>query len=176
MAFYNRVCKTCGVMFLGGSSAQYCPECKIERKKEQKRKYNSQGYQRSIGSIDRCENCGNEYIVNSGKQKYCHDCRDEVRKRINNELSTKYYHEKVDKKERKIKRRIYWAKNKEKMNEKKRKYYAANKEKIRKRENEYFKKNPDKYRFFLDVNSAKQRLKRYDWDKSKKKENDENKK
>lgn len=70
----TRKCKLCGAEFLGGPRASYCPECrKIRQKEASERARKRGGAARPIGSIDKCEWCGAEYIVNSGRQKYCSD-------------------------------------------------------------------------------------------------------
>ena len=33
---------------------------------------------RPLGSVDKCERCGKEYTVESGRQKYCPDCQREA--------------------------------------------------------------------------------------------------
>lgn len=69
-----RRCKMCGAEFPGGPRAYYCPVCRKERQKEANRRARARGGSlRPIGSIDTCEWCGTEYIVNSGRQKYCSD-------------------------------------------------------------------------------------------------------
>nr|DAW46093.1 MAG TPA: putative transcriptional regulator [Caudoviricetes sp.] len=69
-----RVCRECGQTFSGGPRAWYCPECRAERKKEQKHRYQTAGAVRPIGSTDVCVRCGKEYTVSNGLQKYCPDC------------------------------------------------------------------------------------------------------
>src|SRR5690606_13778524 len=31
--------------------------------------------ERPIGSIDKCERCGKDYVVNAGLQRFCEDCQ-----------------------------------------------------------------------------------------------------
>ena len=70
----TRTCKLCGVEFLGGPRASYCPKCrKIRQKEASARARKRGGAARPIGSVDKCKWCGAEYIVNSGRQKYCSD-------------------------------------------------------------------------------------------------------
>lgn len=71
-----RVCRQCGATFLGGPRAWYCPDCRAERRAEADRRAKANGPQRPIGSIDKCEACGGEYIVTSGNQKYCPSCKE----------------------------------------------------------------------------------------------------
>lgn len=67
----TRICKMCGVSFEGGPRAMYCPTCRKERLKESNKAYKKKGAIRPIGSTDKCQWCGTEYIVVSSKQKYC---------------------------------------------------------------------------------------------------------
>lgn len=73
-----RTCQDCGVEFFGGPRARRCPDCAYEAKKESTRHYKKNGPQRKIGSIDKCERCGKEYVVSGGRQKYCDDCKREA--------------------------------------------------------------------------------------------------
>lgn len=62
-----RVCKDCGVEFYGGPRASRCPNCA-----EYARTHHANGpAKRPIGSIDKCQICGSEYIVTGGRSKYC---------------------------------------------------------------------------------------------------------
>ena len=68
----TRTCIDCGVEFLGGPRAKRCHECARIARAERNREYRQKGgASRPIGSIDKCTICGEEYIVNSGRQKYC---------------------------------------------------------------------------------------------------------
>lgn len=70
----TRTCKSCGAEFLGGPRASYCPNCrKIRQREANERARKRGGATRPIGSIDKCKLCGAEYVVNSGRQKYCSD-------------------------------------------------------------------------------------------------------
>lgn len=73
-----RVCQDCGVEFFGGPRARRCPACAYEAKKETNKQYKKNGAQRAIGSIDKCEKCGKDYVVASGRQKYCKECSREA--------------------------------------------------------------------------------------------------
>lgn len=70
----ERTCKECGKVFYGGPRAMYCPDCREKRRRDANKKYKKNGPQRKLGSIDICERCGKEYIVESGKQRFCKDC------------------------------------------------------------------------------------------------------
>lgn len=69
-----RTCCQCGAVFPGNPSSRYCPDCRAERKAEAKRRYDRQGFQRHLGSIDKCVVCGGDYVVTAGTQKYCPQC------------------------------------------------------------------------------------------------------
>ena len=70
----------CSKEFLGGPRAFYCPDCrKIRTKEAQKRFRQGKTAKRKLGSVDKCELCGNEYIVTAGRQKYCSEkCQHEA--------------------------------------------------------------------------------------------------
>lgn len=72
----SRQCRQCGASFPGGPRAWYCPGCRRERKLEREREHKRSGGARKIGSTDLCAKCGGEYIVASGRQRYCPACRD----------------------------------------------------------------------------------------------------
>ena len=74
----ERVCIDCGVTFLGGPRAMRCLACRAQRNKERDRIHKKIGTARKIGSIDCCERCGAEYVVNSGRQRYCKNCAAEA--------------------------------------------------------------------------------------------------
>lgn len=70
----ERTCKICGASFTGYPRSFFCPSCSAERKKQQKKIYNRRQPARPLGSVDTCESCGKQYIVNSGRQRYCPEC------------------------------------------------------------------------------------------------------
>lgn len=71
----TRICIDCGRSFEGGPRAKRCPECRNIATSENKKRHIKSGTVRALGSIDICVLCGHEYIVNSGRQKYCPACR-----------------------------------------------------------------------------------------------------
>lgn len=76
-----RTCIVCRSIFDGGPRASYCPACRDVRKKQAKKAYQQRkavGNVRPIGSTDICANCGCEYTVNSGLQRYCPACAEVV--------------------------------------------------------------------------------------------------
>lgn len=127
MAIYDRICRTCGVSFPGGPRAWYCPDCRLERRRISDRKRKKEGTIRPLGSKDICQNCGAEYTVESGLQKYCPTCQPIMHRKIDNEQGLNYYYTKVDKTERSTKRRKHYAENKDEINRKRREKYAEKK-------------------------------------------------
>lgn len=70
-----RVCQDCGSEFLGGPRAKRCPECAQYSRTHKARKPTV----RPLGSVDKCQWCGLEYTVVSGRQKYCSEkCQHEA--------------------------------------------------------------------------------------------------
>ncbi len=104
----ERICKECGKTFMGGPRAWYCPDCRIVREKNSNANFRAKGRraERPIGSIDHCEVCGKEYVVNSARQKYCPDCAHEAVRKIDREASKKWNQEHKE---------VYYPKMKEKM-------------------------------------------------------------
>lgn len=71
-----RICQDCRTEFYGGPRARRCSECSFKAKQERNRKFAQTGAARPLGSTDICAICRKEYIVKSGKQKYCSaDCQ-----------------------------------------------------------------------------------------------------
>lgn len=110
----TRICKMCGIEFEGGPRAFYCSICRISKRQEASKRYKHNGAARPIGSVDKCEWCGSEYIVNSGRQKYCSDeCQRKAvlewqrnhKKGYN--IKSGQYDKKVEKRKNKIKICVY---------------------------------------------------------------------
>lgn len=109
-----RICKQCGKEFEGGPRAFYCPDCRIIRKREAEKRHRKNGTARPIGSIAKCEWCGAEYTVNSGKQKYCsEECQrkavlewQRIHKKGYN-IESGQYDKKAEKRKNKIKVCVY---------------------------------------------------------------------
>lgn len=75
----ERICQQCDKHFEGGPRAWYCPNCRLDRRRQRdmlfhRKKRNSPYEIRELGSVDYCLNCGNAYTVNSGLQKFCERC------------------------------------------------------------------------------------------------------
>lgn len=85
-----RTCRECGAIFDGGPRAWYCPSCRVMRRKETDKRCRRNGPLRPLGSIDHCTVCGKEYVVNSGRQKYCPDCAEEAVRQLDREASKKW--------------------------------------------------------------------------------------
>lgn len=92
MAIYDRICRTCGVNFKGGPRAFYCPSCRAERKRIQKKIYNANGYSRKLGDTDYCGHCGKAYIIKSGLQRFCPECSKLHVKTVDRKRALVYYH------------------------------------------------------------------------------------
>lgn len=86
-------CAECGIEFVGGIAAKYCPDCRRKKANEASAKSKQNKNKRKIGSIDYCQRCGAEYTVKSGKQKYCAECAAIVLAEHNREVSQQRYHE-----------------------------------------------------------------------------------
>lgn len=70
-------CRQCGKQFTAGKYTQFCPDCrKVRARRCQHRFYNKrkQRYQREIGRVYTCIDCGAEYILTSGLQVCCPSC------------------------------------------------------------------------------------------------------
>lgn len=77
----QRTCRACGATFLGGPRAWYCSSWRRVRQAETDRRHKARvkaGLTRRLGSTDKCQRCGKEYIVSGGMQKYCPDCAEEA--------------------------------------------------------------------------------------------------
>lgn len=87
----TRMCKQCGTEFFGGPRAWYCSDCRYERRREQARKFREKKakglVERPLGSIDHCEVCGAEYVVQSARQRYCKACAPERYREVDREQS-----------------------------------------------------------------------------------------
>jgi len=110
----HKICIICSIEFLGGSLAKYCPSCRAERIRERDRERHQRklaGQIRHIGSIDLCQVCGSEYIVNAGPQKYCEPCIAEKRRQWSQESFKRQYYGNPVKRQQMIERAQQWAKD-----------------------------------------------------------------
>ena len=74
------ICQMCGNKFnTTANRASYCPECRKQRQLERAKTYNQKikncEKTRTIGELEICPECGNTYILKSGSQKVCENCR-----------------------------------------------------------------------------------------------------
>lgn len=81
---WRTTCIGCGAEIFRPVKCVRCKACQdaIDRKRDAEIKAN--GPRRPLGSIDRCQRCGQEYTVEGGLQKYCKACsavatRDSIR-------------------------------------------------------------------------------------------------
>ena len=130
-------CSTCGIGFLGGSTATYCPDCRAERIRENERKRHQRklsGHIRHIGSTDLCTLCGSSYEVKGGCQKYCDSCSVAETKRRAHELWIAEYYSDPAKRQKYLQRAQQWAElHKDRVAELSRKSYERNLEGIKDR-------------------------------------------
>lgn len=92
----DRECRACCRGFRGGPRAWYCHDCRAERRKNAKAHYMERkraGHTRPLGSIDKCANCGNEYIVNASHQRYCPECGPAMSAEHDRVHGLEYYHD-----------------------------------------------------------------------------------
>ncbi|MBQ7344500.1 MAG: hypothetical protein IJW45_00370 [Oscillospiraceae bacterium] len=87
----DRTCRTCGITFPGGPRAWYCPTCRRERRRAMDREAKRSGPARTLGSTDICTVCGDQYTVNSGRQRYCPACAPDAVKAIDRAQGLEWY-------------------------------------------------------------------------------------
>ena len=93
-------CRECGKTFPGGPRAWFCPKCRADRRREASRvgKVKERaGLTRQLGSADQCPVCGQDYIVNSGNQRYCPNCAPDAIRANDAAQGLAYYHANADK-------------------------------------------------------------------------------
>ena len=88
----QRKCTGCHSLFIGGPRAFYCPSCREIRRKERDRKRKKTGPVRPLGSIDECIQCGNNYIVVGGMQRFCPKCAPIHAREHDRVTSLQFYH------------------------------------------------------------------------------------
>jgi hypothetical protein len=126
---------TCGIEFLGGPTAKYCPNCRSERTRQHDRERHQRklaGQIRHIGSTDLCTICGQPYTVNSGQQKYCESCSAAESKRRSHELWVAEYYGDPAKRQKYIQTASEWAeKHPDRVKSTLRKHYLNNADAIK---------------------------------------------
>lgn len=89
--FRERECRACGMQFLGGPRAWYCPECREIRKKEAKKIAKQNKNKKTIGEAMTCEVCGSIIKRNSARQRFCTECAKTNYKNVAKKQSLEYY-------------------------------------------------------------------------------------
>lgn len=92
----DHICRECGCSFQGGPRAYYCPVCRVVRQRQQNasgKAKERKGLTRKLGSIDICERCKKDYIVNAGLQRFCPDCQPIHALEYDRETSLPFYHQ-----------------------------------------------------------------------------------
>ncbi len=98
-----RTCIDCGKEFMGYPKSKRCPECQSDADKRHNAEYRRRrknGVARVIGQFYSCEICGKEYMLTSGQQKYCPDCKDKATRARDAELTRKWisaHHDEIEK-------------------------------------------------------------------------------
>ena len=99
----EKICINCGLPFKGGPRAYYCPGCRLERQRDQNRDFKlrkKKGEYRKLGSADKCERCGKDYVVEAGLQRFCKEfqsstrtvtCSDECKRQHINKMYRERY-------------------------------------------------------------------------------------
>lgn len=113
--YIQRVCPDCGAEYIGHIRAKRCPDCQAEadrRANAECKQRMAHGRTRRLGSTDICEMCGEPYIVNSGKQRYCKACaekavRDNIR-RHKRDYNKALYADPEKREQKNSARRIDW--------------------------------------------------------------------
>lgn len=71
---WHTTCVTCGAAIYRPIKCIRCESCQAEVNRQRNAICHSKGAKRPLGSIDICQRCGQEYIVEGGMQKYCKSC------------------------------------------------------------------------------------------------------
>ncbi len=78
--YRQRVCMDCGTSYMGYPKSKRCQSCQRTANRERERRYHATGPARHIGDTDICQSCGTEYVVQSGRQRYCKACAESATK------------------------------------------------------------------------------------------------
>lgn len=73
----DSLCHMCGTTFRGGATARYCSACRAVRKRQENDLHQQRvrhGEVRRLGTLDRCQRCGDLYTIVGPLQKYCKTC------------------------------------------------------------------------------------------------------
>lgn len=94
---HRAICANCGVGFSGHIRSTLCPVCREahNRLRARANRYRTRhDLTRKIGSTDHCANCGAEYTVSNGAQRYCPACAPDAilnRIRTRNRIAQQQY-------------------------------------------------------------------------------------
>lgn len=136
----------CGIVFLGGPSALYCPTCRVDRGKErdaEHRRRKRLGLAKKVGDPLTCIGCGAVYSYYTGcSTDRCHDC-------------CVIYGKEIDK----INSKKWNKENKEKYQQAKEEYNDRKKERMNKIEpqptgEKYITKRKDSGRYRVQIGRA----------------------
>ena len=64
-------CMACGASFIGAPHALFCPDCKIERRRESVRKHKAKKRAENEKTPEPCRVCGGVIPAGSARRKYC---------------------------------------------------------------------------------------------------------
>lgn len=99
---FTHICEICKNKFESvASHAKYCPDCRGKAQGMRNKKYKENrraGLSMEIGSDQTCPICGKTYIVTTGSQNCCEDCRkkrDSKRKTATNYKFSKAHYENI---------------------------------------------------------------------------------
>lgn len=98
-----RTCVDCGKEFMGYPKSKRCPECQAAADKRNNAEHwrrARKGKSRAIGQMYKCEICGKEYMLTSGAQKYCPDCKESATRARDAALTREWirrHHDEVEK-------------------------------------------------------------------------------
>ena len=84
------VCMDCGKSFMGHIKSKRCPDCQLIADRQNDAAHQARkraGTARKIGESYPCESCGKLYVLQSGRQRWCEDCREEQTRKSRNALS-----------------------------------------------------------------------------------------
>ncbi len=70
----RRKCVDCGKDIIGGPTVKYCASCRALHQRAANARCRRDGAARKLGSVDKCAECGREYVVKAGRQRFCADC------------------------------------------------------------------------------------------------------
>lgn len=85
-----RTCRQCGLSFLGGPRAWYCPKCRADRARDANKKFKDRkraGDVIPLGSILVCPDCGKEFVKTGGNSTRFPACAEKHLKEVDHAQS-----------------------------------------------------------------------------------------